>query len=289
MENLIHIIFDQQGGDHLGKSFALDDIIAGEVVLLGDDLAFGPLKTGPVEPGVITRQDWWNKTAGEEPYSKINEDTERLRDLCGLMRSDPASEIWIWIAQNARDVTGYYSLLEPLSDFLGRVHLIFLNNLPFINEKGSIFYPLYLGEILPREFLKARKLARELTAAEIEIDGEEWSRLKEDNAVVRVLEGGKKIRSETGDFFDKELINRCRFEFSKGWRLVNQVHQKCADHINDEFIYGRLATLIENGTLETKGEYKNLRDAEVKAAGSESADENILDQNDESTHESQKP
>src|SRR5690606_20183256 len=119
-----------------------------------------------------------------------------LINLCQKMRSDEDNEVWIWAGQNTRDVCGYYALLAPLSDFLGRVHLIYLNNLPFINEKGSIFYPTQLSEILPKEFLKARKLAREITAAEVEMDGEEWRRLKMENAPVRLLEGGKKISSQ---------------------------------------------------------------------------------------------
>jgi hypothetical protein len=164
------------------------------------------------------------------------------------------------------------------------VHLIYLNNLPFINDKGSIFYPVQLGEILPKEFLKARRLAREITAAEIEIDGEEWNRLKEENAAVRVLEGGKKISSQADDYFDKELINRSRFGYIKTWRLVSQVKQKEKDYANESFLFWRLQTLIHNGELETKGDYKNFRDCEVKVPGAlsaETSDETINENNEQ--------
>ena len=68
-----------------------------------------------------------------------------------------------------------------------------LNNLPFINEKGNVFYPVSLSEIPAREFVKARKLARPVSAAEFETDPDEWTRLASENKNLRVLEGGKKI------------------------------------------------------------------------------------------------
>ena len=49
-----------------------------------------------------------------------------------------------------------------------------LNNLPFLNDKGQLFYPTYLNEIQPKEFLKAKKLARPITLSEFEIDPDEY-------------------------------------------------------------------------------------------------------------------
>jgi hypothetical protein len=267
METLIHIVFDDQGAENLRQSFAMDDLIQGRILTLADDLAFGPLDD--------SRQQWWDGLQAEgATYEKTASDAGSLTDIAQQMREDPNNEIWIWAAQNARDVSGYYGLMEHLEDFLGRVHLIYLNNLPFINEKGGIFYPRYLSEILPREFLKARKLAREITAAEWEIDGEDWRRLKEEGSLVRILEGGKRIRGEGADFFDKELLNRCRLDYQKGWRLVNQLRSKLKDHVDEAFLYSRLQELLASGQLAAKEAYKNTRDAEVKAAGGESEPEN---------------
>lgn len=281
MENLIHITFDQGGAQNIQQSFELDDIIAGEIVVLEDDLAFGPLKKKTAEGEGPSRQEWWNALLGEGEYTLLQQYNEKLIDLCQKMRSDEDNEVWIWAGQNTRDVCGYYALLAPLSDFLGRVHLIYLNNLPFINEKGSIFYPTQLSEILPKEFLKARKLAREITAAEVEMDGEEWRRLKMENAAVRLLEGGKKISSQAEDFFDQELINRCRLDYIKTWRVVSQVKQKGKAYANDDFLYSRLQRLINDGVLETKEPAKAFRDNEVKVAGASASGETITQEDNE--------
>lgn len=281
MENLIHITFDPEGAENLQQSFVLDDIIAGEIVVLEDDLAFGPLKKKSTEAQPLSRQEWWDQLLEPEGYLLVQAYNEKLIDLLQKMRSDEDNEIWIWAGQNARDVCGYYALLKPLSDFLGRVHLIYLNNLPFINDKGGIFYPTRLSEILPKEFLKARKLAREITAAEVEMDGEEWQKLKEENAHVRLLEGGKKISSQPNDYFDKELLNRCRLDYIKTWRLVSQVKLKTPAYINEAFLFSRLRKLIDNNIIEIKEDNKSFRDIEVKTVSATTPDEASINENNE--------
>ena len=71
---------------------------------------------------------------------------------------------WIWTAPNQHDVSGYYWLMSQLKEFEGSVYILSLNNLPFINEKGHIFYPKIYLKFQPREFLKAKKLARPVTS-----------------------------------------------------------------------------------------------------------------------------
>src|SRR5258708_28413103 len=100
--------------------------------------------------------------------------------------------VWIGAGQNKNDVSGYYWLMSQLKDFQGRIFILYLNNLPFINEKGHIFYPVNLSEIPAREFIKARKLARPITLSEFEIDPAERSKLSGDATGVPILEGGKK-------------------------------------------------------------------------------------------------
>jgi len=43
--------------------------------------------------------------------------------------------------KNKHDVCGYYWLMSQLKDLQGRIYILYLNNLPFINDKGQIFYP----------------------------------------------------------------------------------------------------------------------------------------------------
>ena len=58
------------------------------------------------------------------------------------MEEEEFDQIWIWMAPNVRDVCGYYWLISQLQEFSGRIYLLSLNNLPFIGEKGNVFYPV---------------------------------------------------------------------------------------------------------------------------------------------------
>ena len=49
--------------------------------------------------------------------------------------------------------------MSQLKNYQSRVFILYLNNLPFINDKGPIFYPEWLHVIPPKEFLIANKLA----------------------------------------------------------------------------------------------------------------------------------
>jgi len=276
MENLLHIVFDAAGAEVLKESFQLDDIIAGEVIVLEDDLAFGPLRSSDA----LSREQWC-ASLGDLPAEEAKPDSSKLDRIIETLREDANTEAWIWAAQNAKDVCGYYSLIAPLADFQGRVHIIYLNNLPFINEKGAIFYPTRLGQILPREFLKARKLAREITPSEFELDAEDWNRLQHENRMIRILEGGKKISSRDEDFFDEGLLQACTKNFQKAQRVIQQAINKGKHHQHELFLGQRLKDMVSRGMLEAKGELKTARDFEVRLPAGEETGTIEKETNDE--------
>ncbi len=269
MEQLIHILFDKAGAEALQKSFQLDDILEGEIVLLEDDLSAGPLQETFTDNGAQTRQDWWKSIRSADAPEPEAGDAIKLQGTLEKLQAEENTEIWIWAAQNARDVCGYYAVADRLPDFQGRVHIIYLNNLPFINEKGAIFYPVKLSQIQPKEFLKARKLAREITPSEFEVDREEWSRLMKENQMVRILEGGKKIKSEQADFFDQELLANAPKDFQKGFRVVVHLIHKSKHYVGEDYLLWRLKEIAAAGRLDCRGELKGGKDFEVKIKAAE--------------------
>ncbi|SEW41782.1 DUF1835 domain-containing protein [Chitinophaga arvensicola] len=277
---LIHIVFGQASIPVLAEAVAMDEKMSGEILCFEDDLSVGPLFILDTPEGRNGRRLFWQQLAGIEPVASaadeevpvapVNEETDdadRFKSLKVQLKADPEQEVWIWAGQNARDVCGYYWLVSQLYDFAGRIHIIYLNNLPFLNEKGAVFYPTHLHQILPKEFLKAKKLARAISLAEYELDGDEWHRLMNENAGIRLLEGGKKIKGEPTLFYDKELQAQSGKEFVKAWRVVQQVTGKLKYPVMDQFLGWRLKELIREGKLESKGELKTIRDFEVKQPG----------------------
>ncbi|QEH42772.1 DUF1835 domain-containing protein [Chitinophaga sp. XS-30] len=269
---ILHIVFGQSSAANLKAAFELDPQMEGEILCFEDDLAVGPLFILDTPEGRSGRRDWWNMMQ-EVPQPVLAEGEEQaapedpVRSLKGRLREEEELEAWIWAGQNACDVCGYYWLISQLDRFSGRIHLIYLNNLPFLNEKNAVFYPTHLHQILPKEFLKAKKLAREVSLAEFELDGEEWRRMMNENAGVRMLEGGKKIRGEAASYYDKDLLQQLTKEFQKAHKVIALAIGKFKYPVMDQYLSWRLKELIREGKVESRGELKTMRDFEVKLPG----------------------
>ena len=141
---------------------------------------------------------------------------------------------------------------------------MYLNNLPFINTKGHIFYPVNLFDIPPREFLKAKKLARPITLSEFEVDPDEWSRLCNEGKMVRFLEGGKKLIQKEEDAYDAELEKYITTDWQKASRIIQQYLSKSKNHTGDAYLLWRLKSIIEKGTVDVQGEPRKMKEFELK-------------------------
>ena len=264
---MIHVVFNEADVTVLQQAQSMDETLAGEVVLIRDDYAVGPLENIYLGEGKDARKQWWSEVlAGGDYEGKTDEvdDYATLASLVGTMRRDEMELIWIWAAQNKHDVSGYYWILPYMQEFQGRVSILYLNNLPFINEKGGIFYPQWLSDIPAREFLKAKKLAREITLSEFEVDPDEWRRICTDGKFVRILEGGKKLASYDVDFYDVELRKAVTGDWQKASRVINQVQTKGKHSTGDAFLLWRIKILIQQGEFDMQGKLAGMKDFEVK-------------------------
>ena len=172
---MIHLVFQEADIAVLKKAIELDESLAGKVEIIRDDFAVGPIGNIFETEGYQQRRDWWKELVDISPYNTdqlmtIVDDKMSVHQLKKEMDENPKEELWIWMGQNAHDVCGYYWLISQLQAYQGRVVVLYMNNLPFINEKGNIFYPEWLHIIPPREFMKAKKLARPITLSEFEVD-----------------------------------------------------------------------------------------------------------------------
>lgn len=267
---MIHIVFNEPDIAVLKQAIELDESLQGEVIQIKDDYAVGPLENIYVGEGKEARKNWWREVlAGGDYDGKADtdevDDYKTIAELVGTMRRNEEEKIWIWAAQNKHDVSGYYWLLKYMQEFQGRVFILYLNNLPFINEKGQIFYPTWLSTIPPKEFLKAKKLARPITLSEFEVDPDEWAKLCGENKGVRVLEGGKKLSQAGYDFYDEELKRFITADWQKASKIINQFLTKGKQTTGDAYILWRLKQLLAAGEYDVQGEIKNMKDFEVKA------------------------
>lgn len=279
---MIHIVFQYNDIATLKSAFELDPSFAGEIILIHDEFAVGPISGIYTEEGRAARKQWWRDILAGGDYDgwvdngKIPDDHATVESIRQRLTGDDKETLWIWAAQNKHDVSGYYWLVSQLKDFQGRVSILYLNNLPFINEKGQLFYPGNLFEIPPREFLKARKLARHITLSEFEIDPDEWQKLCLEDKGVRILEGGKKLTQYAYDHYDQELRRFITGEWMKASKVIGQFLGKAKATTGDAYVLWRIKQLVAAGELDVQGELKGMRDFEIKTkAGSPVGDEVI--------------
>jgi hypothetical protein len=252
---MFHIVFDSKGADLLNTAMDLEEDLDGEVILMQDDYSVGPIHDLVTGEGRAVRKKWWDEIRQEASEPLLEEsDSGTLKKILQRMGEEEFDQIWIWMAPNARDVSGYYWLIAQLKEFSGRIYLLSLNNLPFINEKGNVFYPVSLAEIPAREFVKARKLARPVSLAEFETDPDEWWRLDAENKNLRLLEGGKKIVQQSDDYLDKQILHFIQPAFQKIQRTVHQIILKSTEKLNENFLAWRMKQLVASGLAEQQGE-----------------------------------
>jgi hypothetical protein len=267
---MIHVVFQHADVAVLEKAIELDAGLAGTIVEIKDEFAVGHLKNIDEPEGYQARRDWWRQLLDLSPYHteelmNLVNDRLAVHNLKKALDENANELVWIWIGQNQHDVCGYYWLMTQLKDYSGRIFILYLNNLPFINERGGIFYPTALHQIEPKEFLKAKKLARVITKSEWELDPDEWAKLCEENALVRILEGGKKIGSKEADFYDMDILKSLSGVWQKGNRAMHNILAKMKIKTGDVFLLWRMKVLAERGEVELNGEpVKGWREFEVR-------------------------
>ena len=266
---MIHIVFQQADVYVLKEAMKLDESLQGEVFEIKDEWGVGPLNDLDTDEGWKAREDWWRELLKDSPYGEKLvgnfDDRETVKTIRQWLTDNTDGEVWIWMGQNQHDVTGYYWLISQLSDFQGRVLIIYLNNLPFINEKGQLFYPWGVHDILPKEAVKAKKLARPVTLSEFEVDPDEWKKIAGENAIVRILEGGKKIAGREESFYDNEIMRNLTKDWQKATRVVMNILHRMKIKTGDVYIMWRMKELIRQEKIQVMGDMeKGWKEFDVK-------------------------
>ena len=266
---MIHIVFQQADVAVIQEAMKLDESLQGDVVEIKDDYAVGPINDIFSEEGIAARKQWWREVlAGSDIDGKVDEgsidDAKTVVELKNKLDNDPQETVWVWAAQNKHDVSGYYWLVSQLQQYQGRIYILYLNNLPFFNDKGNIFYPETLHSIPPKEFRKAKKLARPITLSEFEVDPDEWKKLGSQDKHVRLLEGGKKLVQEDVDFYDTELKKYITGEWQKAHKVLSAFFHKAKQTTGDMFLLWRMKHIIQSEEYEVQGNVRGMRDFEIR-------------------------
>lgn len=265
---IYHIVVGDMAAQPLQEAILSEPSMQGEIVVLKDILHVGPLQKEEDKSFSETRSAFWNQVVLNEKQPIEVKDTETIQEVSLAMHNNPDAKAWFWMAPSPADVTAYHWVLKYLSRYSGRLFILSIAGLPFLDENGKVYYPKNISEILPKELVKARRLARLVTPAEVEIDGDEWQKMQEQNAPIRTHEGGKKIAARGADHYDNQLLSFCSQQYQKASRIVSQAMNKFNIPTGDLYLGYRLRKMAEEGKLQLQGDVaKTLKDFDVKLPG----------------------
>ncbi|PZF72402.1 DUF3658 domain-containing protein [Taibaiella soli] len=262
---IYHFVVGDEAAKPLQEAIEAEPSMAGEVVVLRDVLSVGPLQKAEGQTFSELRSAFWQDVTGNDKVKIVVDDMERLLEISKAMYENEDVKAWFWMAPIPADVCAYHWLLHYMSKHIGRFYLINIAGLPFLDETGKVFYPKSFSYILPKEIIKARKLARPVTPSEVEVDGEEWRKLVQEDTGIRTAEGGKKLTSRSEDFYDKILTGFCTQQFQKASKVINAAIAKHGVPTGDTYLGWRLRKMAEAGQIKLQGDTsKALKDFDVK-------------------------
>jgi hypothetical protein len=268
---MIHIIAGDEAAKNLEAAFLLDENLRGDVLILKDTLGIGPIELDAEMNHDDVRTECWKIMSPNQ----IDHASQDQHNVLQLIEKAVAEEepVCFWMAPCVTDVCAYFWLLPYFKKQADMLHMINIIGLPFLNEKGQLFYPKNFSEVVPTEFLKTKRLLKKVTVAEYEVEGDEWTKLQTESTWVRVYEGGKKIVSKELTYYDSLLSTSLTTEFQKGTKVVNEAMKKCTQTLTSVFLEWRLRELVTSQAVAINGDVeKAVKDFEVKKVGEPAAE-----------------
>jgi hypothetical protein len=269
---MIHIVVGNAVEEKLLGAFELDENLKGEIVVLKDTLGIGRLFVEESTTHDEVRTNQWKEFI--PTFEEKVDDEERIKATIekAIVDEEP---LCLWLSACVSDMCAYYWLQTHCKNHAGLLHTINIVGLPFFNDKGTIFYPKNFSEIPSKEYLKCKRLLKEVSPSEYELEGEEWEKFCLENMMVRIYDGGKKVISKEATYYDTHILNSITNSKQKATKVINESFKKITQTVADTFLEYRIRQLIELGTVNSNIETsKSLKDLEVwKGSGEQQTEE----------------
>ncbi|GAA4468025.1 hypothetical protein GCM10023093_24860 [Nemorincola caseinilytica] len=268
---IYHIVIGDMAAAPLAEAMTTTPELEGEIVVIRDLLNLGPIqKTEDGQKFSDLRSAFWQQVVVSDKSPIQVDDTERLLQVSAAMAANEDIKAWVWIAPWPADICTLLWTTKYLGKYPGRFFVVNIAGLPFLDENGKVFYPKNISELRPKEIVKAKRLARQVSYAEIETDGEEWRKLVNENGAIRTLEGAKRIASRPAEHYDTLLFGFCTQQFQKASKVVNQAMAKHNIPTGDLYLGWRLREMAATDRLRIQGDTtKGLKDFDVKIPSGE--------------------
>lgn len=242
----IHIITEEKIRESLQNVLTAQGKAA-EIFLLKDKLNLGLLKVenATYEEG---RNNFFRLITENSNYSEID-DLSRLMAVSTRLTNGENTRVCFWMGNNATDVCAYFWLLHYMKKHAGKIEVIKIAGLPFLDEDNNLFYPDKIDQLPEKELSKALKLRRLISGSEWELEQDGWKELLVENAEIRILIDGKKLTGHPISFYDKLLVDCCNKPSQRILTIVQHADKELKSQVAIPFLQYRLHVLNENGII----------------------------------------
>jgi hypothetical protein len=262
-ENRLHVVFGTTAQETLNE--ALRPAGGDEpVVAFPDDLSIGPING----EGGEARAAWMVREFGPSFAAHSNLPVE-LEAFWRALRSTEAMPVIWFTRRSAREYSGFLELAWTLGE--RPYQIVDFTGVDFVKRlhEGPGKLRIYLGLDEMRPFEAAGLLGSTQVPSSGQRDRyrEIWSRLREENAALRVLTDGG-LASEPASFFDDALLKATPASWQTiartigevlGWSFDDNVFQ-----ISAMVLTSRIATLVALGALECRGDIDDVHAGEIR-------------------------
>ena len=231
------------------------------VIGLPNDLSLGPIN--PPDPDV--RQEWIKSSLRCEPHDDMREAEKPWTEAT-------SSDVYpiYWVCMN--DAFEHASFLEFAHRMTGRpFDIVDATGLDFVTAR-NVRMPWSLGLMAPEDIVASGVYdrRRSLALAEIAAASERWSRLREENAPLRIVKDGILVSAPL-TYFDTFLINQAATDWEVAAKLIGRTMNSLAFDMDppgrspsDILLFGRVLALGEGGALDVTGPGPDMRNYKVR-------------------------
>lgn len=247
----VHVTSHQSGAGSLGfalRALGIDEPVVAQV----DDLSVGPIDSGDFDQ----RSRW----AIDELHHE-DDIGDTLRYFWEQLARYSAHEIVVWMSR--RSSTEYCGMLSLLPRVDGRlVRIVDVADVEFVGSDGTprpdvsqAFSSVSDARIVQANLYERAAPISDILRARYKA---EWTRLRAENGMVRVLSPNGVISAGV-DYFDETILSCVTNEWQRILlvlakslsKLSSGFYRQCSD---DRFVVARILDLINDGVLEGQRE-----------------------------------
>jgi hypothetical protein len=267
-----HILFGHSSGSVLKEALKIHKLDE-NIVVIGDDLMWGPLGNFLLEMDLEVRIKWWEQVLNEEDKSYattyLRSTYKNLLDWVNSLTGEET--LLFWVGDSPTEYTGLMFLLANIPKTIP-VSIVMVSSAYY--KRYGRFKPLSAGETIPEKLFPLMEDAKSLSSRVREGYLKNWTQLLEDNGLLRIRKN-RQVETVSETYFDEELLKLAnkickekmysKFDgFFPVARLVGEFIGRQKQKVTDISIEWRIRCLIQNGDFAYKGNLTHMRFYNIK-------------------------